>query len=191
MKAIIMILILAGSSGIFANAQNKRDGVYLSLRDYENSKPSYTKNDGYKIHFNEFLKKPFITMNHDGQRSTVFKDEIFAFRHNDNVIRTWNLIPYNLLEQGIILIYYKDQAVSRGKGMKAERKYFYSTADKDEIIPLTILNLKNSFPDKYLFQNFLDAQFKNDSELSLYDEFSKQYKVNQLLKTTVYSKYKN
>ena len=91
------------------------------------------------------------------------------------------------LEKGVIWIYYKEQTVQLGKGVKRERKYYYSVSGKDKIMPLTISNLKKSFPDKYTFHNFLDAQFRSDAELVLYNDMEKKYRVNHLLETTIFS----
>ncbi|MFX8542996.1 hypothetical protein ABTM06_20020, partial [Acinetobacter baumannii] len=63
--------------------------------------------------------------------------------------------------------------------------FFYSTSGEGVIVPLTIMNLKRSFPDDHLFHNLLDAQFNNDRDLSSYDGFEKMYKINHLLKTTI------
>ncbi|WP_326992798.1 hypothetical protein [Chitinophaga sp. 212800010-3] len=139
-----------------------------------------------KIRLHEFLRKDFITVNHNGEKKKLFKDEIYAYqRNNGQVIRTWNRIPYTFSEQGNNWIYYWDVNVSQGKGIQRQRKYFYSMFGNSEIIPLTINNLKHSFPDKYLFQNFLDALFRSDAELSLYDGFARKFKVNRLLEATV------
>jgi hypothetical protein len=100
------------------------------------------------------------------------------------VVRYWKEDQYHLLEEGAVWIYYRDVNVSRGKGIRTERRFYYSVSGKDEILPLTIWNLKNSFPDKHLFQNFLDAQFRSDTELSLYNNYTKEYQVNHLLRTT-------
>ncbi len=188
MKKFFMPLAFAAFFGMFANAQNSSGGVYLSQDDFENNKLSYASNgksETNKIHFNEFFDKPFINVNHNGEKTKLFKDDIFAYKNKSNIVRTWNFTSYNFAEKGTIWIYFKDLNVSKGKGNKRERKYFYSTSGAGEIIPLTIIHLKKSFPDKHLFHDFLDAQFSRDSELSFYDSFEKKYKVNHLLETTV------
>lgn len=195
MKKIFMSLALTGLFGMYANAQRNQSGIYLNYTDFNNNRLSYASNtasDKNKIRFHEFSGKDFITVNHNGEKKKLFKDEIYAYQQNNGqVVRTWNRIPYTLSEQGNIWIYYRDVNVSRGKGIQMERKYFYSTIGDGEIMPLTINNLKHSFPDKYLFQNFLDAQFRTDAELSLYDGFAKKFKVNRLLETTVAPVAKN
>lgn len=190
MKKTLISVALAGLFGLFVNAQRNQEGVYLNQSDFEKNRLSYVSNPGtekIKIHFNEFLDKPFITVNQNGEKSTFFKDEIFAYRHNGNVVRTWNIISYNFLERGDIWIYSKDENVSLGKGIKRERKYYYSVTGKGEILALTILNLKRSFPDKHQFHNFLDTQFRNDAELSRYDSYENKFKINHILAATIFS----
>ena len=48
-------------------------------------------------------------------------------------------------------------------------------------MPLTILNLKKAFPDNHAFHDRLDMMFKNDSQLTKFDEFHKMFKVNRVL----------
>lgn len=195
MKKIFMSLVLTALFGMYANAQRNQSGIYLNYADFNNNRLSYASNaasETNKIRFHEFSGKDFITVKHNGVKTILFKDQIYAYQRDDGkVVRTWNSTPYTLNEQGKIWIYYKDVNVSRGKGVQIERKYFYSTTGNSEIIPLTVNNLKHSFPDKYLFQNFLDAQFRYDAELSLYDNYTKKFKVNQLLETTLVPVAKN
>jgi len=136
MKKIVMSVAFATLFGLLANAQRNQDGVYLSQSDFENNKLSYATNSGSKVRFNEFLDKPFITVNKSGKKEKLFKDEIFAYQHNGNVTRTWNFAPYIFLEKGVIWIYSREEYVSKGKGIRREKKYYYSVSGKDEILPL-------------------------------------------------------
>ncbi|WP_207513544.1 hypothetical protein [Longitalea luteola] len=167
--------------GMVANAQS---GVYRTLDDFENNKLTYATNDesnNNKIRFNEFITKPFLIVKQNGEKIHVFKDEIYAYKNKGNIVRTWNFTQYNFLEKGPVWIYYKDVYTSQPKGTQRVRKYFYSTHGKGEILPLTVNNLKRSFPDNDLFHIYLDMQFRNDSELAHYDNFANKYKVNHLL----------
>lgn len=186
MKNVLMSFVIAGLLGTTANAQNNVSGVYLTLDDFENGKLSYASNsllDSGKIQFHEFFEKPFITVKHDGEKTQLFKDEIFAYQNKGAIIRTSNFVTYIFVERGPVWIFYKDLTTSHGKERKRERKYFYSASGDGAILPLTINNLKKSFYDKHLFHDLLDAQFRNDSELSQYDSFEKKFKVNHLLNT--------
>ena len=117
----------------------------------------------------------------------MFKDDTYAYKTvKGHVIRYWNENQYHLLEKGLVWVYYRDLNVSPGKGIRRERIYYFSVSGKDEIIPLTIWNLKNSFSNLKLFRNFLDGPFLSDAELSLYNNYAKEFQVNHLLKRTIY-----
>jgi hypothetical protein len=168
-------------------AVNAQSGVYLSLNDFENNQLSYATNaasDDNKIRFNEFFPKPYIIVKHNGEKLQLFKDEIYAYKNKKTIVRTWNFTPYYFLEKGHVWIYYKDVYASQPKGMQRIRKYFYATSGKGEILPLTVNNLKRSFPENDLFHIYLDAQFRSDADLAHYDNFANKYKVNHLLEKT-------
>jgi hypothetical protein len=189
MKKILKTAGLILLSVVFTYAQNKQSGIFLTQLDFENGKLSYSDDDPSnknKIHFHEFLDRPFVTIKHNGEKLKFFKDEIFAYQKNGRVVRTCNFVPYTFVERGPIWVYRRDFTVSKGKGTKRERKYYFSVAGKETIIPLTTHNLKRSFPDKPLFHHLLDAQFRTDNELSLYDGLQNKLKVNYLLETTIF-----
>lgn len=181
MRRIIIALTFVAVTGEAVNAQS---GVYRTLEDFENNRLSYATNDGTnenKIRFNEFLSKPYIIVKQNGEKIHVFKDEIYAYKNKGNIVRTCNFTQYYFLEKGPIWIYYKDVYASLPKGTQRVRKYFYSTHGKGEIMPLTIHNLKRSFPDNDMFHIYLDAQFRNDADLARYDCYANKFKVNYLL----------
>jgi hypothetical protein len=168
---------------VFVIVVNAQSGVYLTFDDFENNRLAYATDalaDKNKIRFNEFIAKPFIIVKHNGEKVHVFKDEIYAYKNKGNIVRTWNFTPYHFLEKGPIWLYYRDVYTSQPKGIQRVRKYFYSTHGKGEIMPLTVHNLKRSFPHNDLFHIYLD-QFRSDAELARYDNYANKYKVNDLL----------
>lgn len=190
MTKILISILFSCSCITGATAQKRASGIYLTQSDFEHRRLSYSTNrddESNKIRFHEFFQKPYITVKHNGEKTVVFKDDIFAYQKNGKVYKSRDFVSYNFLEKGVIWIYYKEQTVQLGKGVKRERKYYYSVSGKDKIMPLTISNLKKSFPDKYTFHNFLDAQFRSDAELVLYNDMEKKYRVNHLLETTIFS----
>src|SRR5262245_12100143 len=92
--------------------------------------------------------------------------------------RTIGSQRYEILEAKDLVIYSTDVIVRKGA---LEKEYFFSVGPTGDILPLTILNLKNAFPDNHAFHDSLDMMFKNDSQLTKYDSFHKMYKVNRLL----------
>jgi len=87
-------------------------------------------------------------------------------------------VRYEILEARAIYIYSTDVLVRKGTSEKA---FFFSVGPSGDILPLTILNLKNAFPDNHTFHDNLDMAFKHDSDLTRYDDFHKMFKVNRLL----------
>jgi hypothetical protein len=60
-------------------------------------------------------------------------------------------------------------------------KYYYTTGSSVVLKELTKANLKKEFPENHPFHDALDANFKQDAELTNYDDFHKMYKINWLL----------
>jgi hypothetical protein len=89
---------------------------------------------------------------------------------------------YQIVEARTLYIYTLDTIVRKGA---LEKTYFFSVGAKGDVLPLTILNLKNAFPDNHAFHDFLDMSFKHDSDLTKFDEFHKMFKVNRLLDATL------
>jgi len=85
---------------------------------------------------------------------------------------------YQILESKDLYIYSTDVVVRKGASEKA---FFFSVGSTGEILPLTIVNLKKAFPDNHRFHDGLDATFKDNSQLTKYDDFHKMFKVNRLL----------
>lgn len=188
MKRIVVTLVLVLVCCFFSQAQNRENGIYMSQEDFENQKLSFATNnpsEKSKIKFNEFLDKPYVSIKQNGEKIILFKDDIFAYRKNNKIVRTCNFVSYIFVEKGPIWIYYKDLNNSQGKGYKRERKYYYSVSGTGKIIPLTISNLKKSFPNKNLFHHFLDAKFRTDDDLSSHDNLENKLKVNHLLETII------
>ena len=189
MKKIFMLASFAIANGIAVNAQTRNSGIYLTEKDFENQHLSYSVNDESKtnkIQFHEFFNRPFVTIKNNGRNLKLFKEDFFAYQKKGRVVRTQHFVSYTFAEKGVIYIYFKDMNVSTGKGSKMGRKYYYSVSGKSDILPLTVYNLKRSFPGKANFHHFLDAQFRRDSELAKFDDFQKKFKVNYLLETTIF-----
>jgi len=186
MKYLIAVAC-AMAFGLFGYSQDKTSGVYLTAIDFENGTLSYStgaENEENKIRFNEIIQKPFINIKHKGEKIILFKDDIYAYKKKGTIVRTHNFVSYHFLEGGVIWIYYRDITTLPGKGMKRERKYYYAVSGNDKILPLTIMNLKKSFPEKYAFHYMLDAQFRTDSDLVSYNVLERKSQVNHLLETT-------
>jgi len=63
--------------------------------------------------------------------------------------------------------------------------YFISKTAGSKIIPLTLENLKNFYPDNHKSHDMLDVAFKSDAELSLYDTYHRTYKIKHLFEQSL------
>ncbi len=90
---------------------------------------------------------------------------------------------YTILNAGEAIIIYKyvHRSHSPKEAEKYAPKYFFITAASDELQPLTKTKLKEAFPTNHPFHDALDATFREDKELVLYDDFHKMYKISHLL----------
>jgi hypothetical protein len=184
MKTILIVLIVALS--ISVKAQNS--GVYLSAADFESGKLTYAidcATEKHKIKLNEFLGKDYITVVHDKQSYNLKKNEIFGYRDcNDLIYRLAIDRHYKVLNpKETILLYVIEVAAS--KNQMGTKNYYFSSSASSEVKELTLTNLKKAFPDNHKFHDALDAEFKSDSELAVYDSFHKTYKVNRLYSNSV------
>lgn len=82
-----------------------------------------------------------------------------------------------------ILLYAIEVAAS--KNQMGAKNYYFSSSASGEVKELTLTNLKNAFADNHKFHDALDAEFKSDSELTLYDSFHKVYRLNRLYSNTL------
>ncbi|MDO6429623.1 hypothetical protein Q4E93_03410 [Flavitalea sp. BT771] len=85
-------------------------------------------------------------------------------------------------KESIVIYKYQHPGHSPKEAEKYAPKYFFTTSSSDVLQDLTRSNLKKAFPANHPFHDALDATFKDDKELSSYDDFHKMYKVNWLLK---------
>lgn len=183
---ILTIIVLLGN---LVDAHSQQTGIYLTQEDFQKKQLSYKTDDSEaktSIRFNELLDKPYINIKHNGEKIVLFKDDIFAYQKKGRIVKSRDFESYNFIEKGAIWIYSKDVTTLLGKGIKRERKYYYSVSGDSKILPLTIFNLKKSFPGRHDFHNFLDAQFRHDADLIAYNKLERKFKVNHLIETTVF-----
>ncbi len=185
MKNISCFLVGLILASLGAHSQKNNSGIYLSQADFANNKLSYVgdKNTRTKIRFNEFIEKPFITVIQNGRKEHIFKDEIFAYKNKGNIIRTWSFTTYKLVSKGILWVYSREVFPSRGKGVKKEKRYFYSIPGENEILSMNINNLKRSFPNNQLFHVFLDARYGNNAGFSQFNSGDAHKGINNFLES--------
>jgi len=90
---------------------------------------------------------------------------------------------YTILNPGQEITLYKYQHASHSPkdAEKYAPKYYFVTKASDVLQNLTKENLKKAFPNNHAFHDALDANFKEDKDIIVYDNFHKMYKLNSLL----------
>ena len=89
-----------------------------------------------------------------------------------------------MVNPGEDILLYKVATLSMGKGQPAETTWYFSKDAAWPIQPLTISNLVGAFPDNHAFHDAVIAEFKNDKELTLYDNAHKMMRINRLYGNT-------
>lgn len=182
-KTLMTTSILLSICGL-VYAQSTTSGVYKTYGDYKNQKMAYAidcKKEKHKIKLNEFPKKSFVTVIHDGMPHQIPKDSVFGYQLCDgSFVRFVDNTDYHMVEKGDVWLY-KKLMVKAPKGQPEPNLNFFTVPGEDKPMPLTMENLKKAFPENHKFHDELTAQFKNDKELMAYDSFHKKTKVNHLL----------
>ena len=187
-QQIISICLAALSLNTYG--QN-HSGIYMNLSDYKANKLTYEiecskEKHNRNIHLHDFFgNRPTVTVNHDGKKYTLKKNEIYGFIDCDNeAYRFFKNEVYHIAEAGdiYIYIYTQTQNIAQSKGYKVVNNYYFSNTPSGQILRLTKDNLKNEFRNNDKFIALLDQNFGND-DIYAYDNLHKTFKVNY-----VYSK---
>ncbi len=151
--------------------------------DFSQNKLTYSidcSTEKHKIKLNEFLNKDYITVVHDKKPHNLKKKEIFGYKDCDNTAyRFIGDSHYVILNPAEKILLYKHE-VPASKNQKVATHYFFTNGVTGEVKELTLMNLKKEFPENHKFHDALDAEFKSDADLALFDTFHKEYKINRL-----------
>jgi hypothetical protein len=174
---ITVIVIIMSSSVLKAQENRSTSGVYLNENDYKAGKISYSQG---KIRLNAFLSGKNIVVTAGGKKIKLAKNEIFGYRLNNEDFRLSNHTAYRILDTAGFVLYSAPKLEQQGKGKVSVDHYFYSINTKEAISGLTIANLTGSFPEKPEFRYRLQAYFKSDADLMIYDKTLKEYEIKYL-----------
>jgi hypothetical protein len=183
--AVGVLAALVFSAGSWSGAQSSRtSGVYLTAADYENGRIAFEGNcgsKGHKLELHDVLNRPYIDVTHESEKRRYAKSDLFGFRACDGRdYRFASNLEYQILEAKDLYIYAREIPVSKGKGFQTTRDYYFSVGPHGQILALTLVNLKQAFPDNHKFHDSLDATFGAGQKLQMYDEYHKMFKVNRL-----------
>ena len=159
-------------------------GVYLSAQDYRHAVLQHVvdcRTESHKIDVHDFLNKPYIDVDHQGQHLRHNKVDIFGFRDcNGHEVRFVQNHQYEIVEPGVIYVYSASGSVLQGKSLKIVLAYYFSTSPETAVLALTKDNLKHAYPENHHFHDALDLAFPNGEDASAYDRFHKTFRVNHL-----------
>ena len=173
-------------------AQKDSSGIYKTAVDFQQRKLSYAINckaEKHKINPDVLFKDYKVKVRHQGITYTFRKSELYGYRDCDGKeYKFVNNAAYSILNPGesLLIYFYQHLAHAPKNAEQYPPMYFFSKDATSAVRKLTKANLKAAFPDDHRFYDALDANFKEDRELSAYDSFHKMYKLNWLLKN-----YKN
>ena len=167
-------------------------GIYKTASDFEHGKLSYAinyKTEKHKINGDMFFNDKEINVKHAGKKYTLQKPETYGYRSTIGVKIPQvynNKKAFKILNAGepLLLYVYKHPSHSPKEAGKYHPMYYFSTNVSAALQDLTKANLKAAFPNNHKFHDALDANFKEDKELTSYDDFHKMYKVNRLLQNS-------
>ena len=161
-------------------------GVFNTGKDFSEGKLSYMidcTSKKSKILLNDFLFKKNITVKQNDSSFRLFKDSIWGYENcNKQVYRFLHKKELLLLNKDEEILIYKHILPKATSGRTNVTRYYFSIGKEAEVQSLTIKNLKNAFDDNEKFKIAIDKNFEYSTELAAYDETSKMYKINWLLK---------
>lgn len=160
-------------------------GLYASVNDYEQHVPKYPADCGSTKDFlrtDELFNSSRVTVIHNGEKHAFNKSDLYGFRDcKNNEYRFFNNREYQIVDTAGFYLYRISVYVKEGKAYNRETTaWYFSKIAGDVILPLTIENLKTSYPENNKFHYALDEEFKSDKTLSEYDKFLKKYKVKYI-----------
>ncbi|UYQ94052.1 hypothetical protein MKQ68_02970 [Chitinophaga horti] len=169
-------MIAAMFAGTAVMAQN---GLYMTGQDYV-KKNAVAKD---KIQAEQVFNRSKIKVTKNGESTQLDKSQVFGYQENGQDYRFFNNDAYKIIDNDQFLLYSRLEHIQNGKERTKETRYYFSTEAGTALLPLTKANLKKAFPDNRSFHDLLDLQFRSDKELTAYDSFHKQYKVQSLYQT--------
>ena len=185
-KALMALLgVVVLTSTAWGQSPPLGSGLYRSAADFRSHRLLLAvdcQTATHKLRLHEFSGKPTVTVIHGGKPYQVAKDSLFGFRDCDGRDYRFasNNQHYPILNPGEALLLYKVEQPTVGKNPGYVHLFFSPTAAAP-IQPLTLLAVKQAFPDNHRFHDLLDAQIQG-GDLTAYDAMHHMTKINWLLR---------
>ena len=182
---VIAFAISVSATGTFAqNSLQGHSGLYLNAQDFNNKKLSYEIDcsmESHKIKANKIFNKSKLDIIHAGKKYSYDKKDLFGYRDcNNRDFRFIDNKEYQVLDKKGFYLFSSVVYIKSGKTDSKKTAYYFSKESDGNVQELSLENLKAAFPENHKFHDMLDAQFKGDDNLGMYDSFHKTYKVNHI-----------
>lgn len=169
-------------TGAFAGGGNT--GLYMTKDDFMQNRLTYNQeckagNNNLSLH-RLFGSSSFDLMV-DGQKHSFAKKEVYGFRDCDaRSYRFYANNAYRILDTAGFFLYQYDKLVQGAKIARPQTLVYFSVKAGDPVQELTLSNLEKAFSGNTRFRYLLNGQFRNDKELSAYDNALNTYKIKYL-----------
>ncbi|MEQ9469000.1 MAG: nuclear transport factor 2 family protein [Ekhidna sp.] len=188
MKYYIFLLLPYFLNAVAFGQSNEeiRSGIYLNVQAYENDQLTYEidcSSEKHKIKPNTHKKRGSFRVVHNKQKIDLNKEEVYGYRDcKGRDFRFENNVSYEIIFIGHLILYsnYVDDGLDENGNMRRKKVYFFSKLLSSDIIPLSVENLKNAYPNNHKFHDLIDTNFSSGS-ITAYDDFHDTYKVNRYL----------
>ena len=184
LKIFFTATLLIISFPLFAQKERVR-GIYKTCDDFVKGNLSFDNNcniRNIRIRLNDFFSKKYITVKKGDSSLKLLKNDIFGYINCRNeVFRFKGKIELFLLNAGEQILIYKHIVSKPPTGRTNVTNYYFSLGVNSPVQKLTIRNLKNIFHANSIFKNFIDKNFRYNTDLAEFDKVNKMYKVNLLL----------
>lgn len=159
-------------------------GIFLTETDFRKGQAAFVSHGDtlckIRLHL-VFARKP-IAVRCGQQQYTLAKDSVFGYKTRDgSCYRLYQHQTYTILNPNEEILLYRYCQPGAGKGEAPTVLYYFSKRGMPTLYKLTIGNLLRCFSDKARFCTLLEVRYRHDSELTEYDAFHHQYKLNRLL----------
>lgn len=173
LKIFFTATLLIISFPLFAQKERVR-GIYKTCDDFVKGNLSFDNNcniRNIRIRLNDFFSKKYITVKKGDSSLKLLKNDIFGYINCRNeVFRFKGKIELFLLNAGEQILIYKHIVSKPPTGRTNVTNYYFSLGVNSPVQKLTIRNLKNIFPANSIFKNFIDKNFRYNTDLAEFDK---------------------
>jgi hypothetical protein len=184
MKKIFLLLLMGGYLATASvQAQPECGGIYLTANDFILGKLCYVcanRSTSKNSYYDLLAKSHYFVIRPDYAWKRIDKKDVFAIKGCEGqIVRVFQGNNYYLLNPNEGISIYKEVLNPVNKGNVIRLRYYFSIDSVSEIQDLTIDNLKAAFPENREFENVLNTNFKDDSDLYAYNKASKCFELNR------------